>query len=127
MNTRILWFVLGYGTLGAGALGVATPLLPTTPFLILAAFAFARSSPRLERRLLDHPRFGPVIENWRRHGAIGRRAKVWSAAAMAATFGVSALVGAGPNVLLVQAGVLGGAALFILSRPSGPPALRKGN
>lgn len=127
MTRRILWLVLGYGALGAGALGVATPLLPTTPFLILAAFAFARSSPRLERWLLDHPRFGPAIESWRRHGAIGWRAKIWSAAAMAATFALSVFLGAGPNVLLVQAAVLGGAALFVFSRPSGPPAMRKGD
>lgn len=127
MKARFLWLFLGYGALGAGLLGVITPLLPTTPFLILAALAFARSAPALERRLLDHPRFGPAINRWRRHGAIERRAKLLSISAMAAALGISVLFGMGPNALMVQAVVIFGAAVFVLSRPSGPAASRKGD
>jgi uncharacterized protein len=70
-------------------LGAFLPLLPTVPFVILAAFCFARSNPAWERRLIEHPRFGPHIKAWRQRGAISRHGK---RAALAA-FAVSAVVG----------------------------------
>ncbi len=65
------------------------PLLPTVPFMLLAAFCFARSSPQLEAWLVDHPRFGPHIHAWNTRGAISRRGKY----AALATFAASALLG----------------------------------
>jgi len=59
-----------------GFIGAFLPVLPTTPFLILAAACFARTSPRLEARLLSHPLFGSSLREWRSRGAIPRRAKV---------------------------------------------------
>ncbi len=61
-----------------GSIGVILPLLPTVPFMILAAFCFANSSPRLEAWLLDHHVFGNHIRNWRDRRAITRRGK-WAA------------------------------------------------
>ena len=61
-----------------GILGIFLPGLPTTVFILVAAWAAARGSDRLERRLLEHPRFGPVIGAWRQHRAVPRRAK-WAA------------------------------------------------
>src|SRR3546814_11599305 len=55
----------GWASLGLGAIGAFLPLLPTVPFVILAAFCFARSSPRLEKWLLTHPHFGHHIVAWR--------------------------------------------------------------
>jgi hypothetical protein len=120
MTLRFFWLVLGVASLGAGVAGVVLPILPTTPFILLAAFAFARSSPRLHRWLLAHKRFGPLIENWRKYGAISRRTKIWSLASMAALFALSLVMGAGATVLVVQAIALGGAALFVATRPSPP-------
>lgn len=117
---RAAWFALGLASLGVGALGVVVPLLPTTPFVLFAAFAFARSSDRWHAWLLSHKLFGPMIENWRAHGAIGRSAKVAGVLAMAAVLAISLAIGAPPLILAIQALVLGAAATFILSRPLPP-------
>lgn len=120
MTARTLWLVVGYAALGLAIAGAALPLLPTTPFLLVAAFAFARSSPRLHQWLVTHPHFGPLIENWHSHGAISVKAKAAALFAMAATLGLSWLFGASTDLLALQAVVMTGAAAFILSRPSGP-------
>ena len=78
---RHLYLMAGFVSIGLGAIGAFLPLLPTVPFMILAAFCFARSSPRLEAKLLDHRQFGPHIRRWREHGAISRRGKVAALAA----------------------------------------------
>ena len=86
---RTAFLVLGFASLAAGALGIVLPLLPTVPFVLLAAFCFANSSPRLERWLVEHRRFGPHIRDWRASRSISRSGKraAWTA------FGLSALVG----------------------------------
>ena len=67
---RIFLTLLGCLSLGTGILGILLPLLPTTPFVLLAAALFARSSPRFHGWLLGHRYFGPLIQDWRRHRAI---------------------------------------------------------
>lgn len=114
---RAAWFSLGLAALGVGALGIVVPLLPTTPFVLFAAFAFARSSDRWHSWLIGHPVFGPLIENWRAHGAISRPAKAAAMIAMAAVLGVSVMLGAPRLVLGLQALMLTAVAAFILSRP----------
>jgi len=61
--------------LATGVVGIVLPLLPTTPFVLLAAFCFARGSERYEHWLLTHPRFGPMVQDWRAHRAVPLRAK----------------------------------------------------
>ncbi|NDY91560.1 DUF454 domain-containing protein [Ideonella sp. TBM-1] len=72
---RPLWLLGGALALALGVLGIFLPLLPTTPFVLLAAFCFARGSARWERWLLSHPRWGPMVHDWRHHRAVPLRAK----------------------------------------------------
>ncbi len=114
---KLVWMVFGFVCVGAAAAGVVLPLVPATPFLLLTAFAFARSSPRLEAWLLGHPRFGTLITDWRAEGAIGRGSKTVALTSMAATPGITWVIGGSATVLTVQIVVLSIAALFVLSRP----------
>lgn len=119
-SVRLFWIVLGSLALALGAAGIVLPLLPTTPFVLVAAFAFARSSPRLHAWLVQHKVFGPLIENWRRYGAISRQAKIAGLISLLAVFGLSVLLGAPSHALVIQAIVLPVSGLFIWSRPLPP-------
>lgn len=68
--TRWAWLTLAIGALLLGMIGVVLPGLPTTPFVLLAAFAAARGSKRLHRWLHTHRQFGPIIADWQREGAV---------------------------------------------------------
>ncbi len=116
---RVIWLGLGLISLALGVVGLFLPLLPTVPFLLLAAFLFARSSERLHGWLLAHPWFGPQISDWNQRGAIGRRAKWLASASIAASFGLALALGFGVVVLSVQAATLCVVALFIWTRPDG--------
>lgn len=79
----VRWLLLGFAVvcLGLGIIGIIVPGLPTTVFILMAAWAAARSSPRLYRWLWDHRLFGPLLRNWAQGGKVSRRAK-WSATAV---------------------------------------------
>lgn len=114
---RTIWAAFGFLALALGAIGIVTPFLPTVPFLLLAAFGFARSSDHLHNWLLNHPAFGPPIRDWQRSGAIGRRAKWLGSGSILAGFSLSVLLGLNWKALLAQALVLGCTSLFIWTRP----------
>lgn len=114
---RRLWHVLGLVALALGIVGIALPVVPTVPFLLLAAAAFARSSPRLEQRILDHPTYGPPVRAWRERGAISRLAKIWATVAMAFGVGFSLATGMPPWVVTAQAMICTAIAAYLLTRP----------
>ncbi|WP_247646198.1 YbaN family protein [Labrenzia sp. VG12] len=119
---RTTFKILGTGCVGLGLVGAFLPLLPSTIFFILAAGCFARSSPALEARILNHPVFGPPVIAWREHGAIGRKSKTIALAGMAFGFGVFLYTSQPAMWLGVLVGVfIAGCALFVASRPSRPP------
>ena len=103
-----------------GALGVALPLLPSVPFLLVAAFAFAESSERCHAWLVNHRLFGALINDWRRYGAIDRRAKCLAVVSMLAAIGLSVALQVHAWVLGIQVVVITVAALYVVSRPSPP-------
>ena len=119
---RMLWFIAGILSVLLGAIGVLLPLLPTTPFLLLAAFAFARSSERMHQWLLKHKTFGPLIENWHKYGSIDPRSKRIAILVIVLTPLLSWLFGAPLWTVWVQVGILSCSAVFILTRPNPPEA-----
>jgi len=80
---RHLWLGAGLLSVLLGFIGIFLPLLPTTPFILLAAFCFSKGSPRCERWLLQHSRFGPMTREWRARRAVPLRAKQIATAMMA--------------------------------------------
>jgi hypothetical protein len=114
---RTIWLVVGAASFTAGVVGLFLPIVPTVPFMILAAFAFARANRKWEAWLVAHPVFGPHIRAWRERGAIARRGK-WAgtlALAGSAALGVWLLDGWAqwlPSAVAVVS------ATFILSRPT---------
>lgn len=103
MLGRHLWTGAGLAFVAIGAVGAFLPLLPTVPFLLLAAFCFAKGNPAWEQRLLDHPKYGPALRQWRERRAISRRAKKAALLAMAISVGITALTAGWPWVLVPAA------------------------
>lgn len=115
---RALWVVSGTTALGMGVVGIVLPLLPTVPFLLLAAFCYARGSDRLHAWLIDHPRLGAPILDWQERGAISIRAKLLASLSILGAFSLSFVLDVSTTVLVIQAIVLSVVTVFIWTRPS---------
>ena len=115
---RSIYMAAGMLMTAIGIVGVFLPLLPTTPFLLVAVWCFSRSSPRLEQWLLHHRTLGPPLANRRREGAISARAKTIAICLIIASYGFFYYRTA-PSLLLaaIMGLVLSASALFILTRP----------
>lgn len=116
---RFVWLALGALCVAVGAVGVVVPGLPTTPFLVLAAACFVRGSPRAYTRLLAHPRFGPLIRDFRAGRGIPRRVKYGASLTMLVFVGFA--LGPGlpddafwPRIVVAAAALIGFAYLFSL-------------
>lgn len=123
---RLVYFGLGWLFFGLGVLGAVLPVLPTTPFMLLAAWGFSRSSPEFERWLLQHPWFGPGIVRFRMHRVVPARVKAVSYATMLVTFGLSLASGRlSWWALAAQAALMGYGAWYLARLPSKVPDVTK--
>ncbi|AXV16057.1 DUF454 domain-containing protein [Neorhizobium sp. SOG26] len=116
---RLIFLCLGWLFVALGVIGAFLPVMPTTPFLLLAVACFARSSPKLEAWLMNHPTFGPPLRDWRERGAISPRAKITAVSLMAVSYAIFWFGTAPPpgRALLVAALMIAPAA-FMLTRPN---------
>jgi hypothetical protein len=118
---RYLYIAAGLMFVGLGALGVLLPGLPTTPFMILAAWMFSRSSARFHAWLWNHRVFGPYIRQWSRHRVIPTHAKVISVSFMVVGLGIVVYRDLPLFVTGVVALACAWGAVFVLRCPSAAP------
>jgi uncharacterized membrane protein YbaN (DUF454 family) len=117
---RYIWIAIGWTCVGLGIAGAFLPLLPTTPFLLLAAFAFSRGSSQLHDWLLNHPHLGPPIQHWQAHGAVSTRVKVIASISLVVVFALSVIAQAPVWLLFTQGFILCGVAIFLWTRRTPP-------
>lgn len=119
MNLGLIGYrLLAYTSLGLAVAGIALPLLPTTPFVLLAAWSAGRGSPAFHRWLHDHHVFGPIIENWKTHRAVPLKAK-WLASVMLLSSWSILFASSAPAPLLIGLAVFFcGLIIFLFTRPS---------
>lgn len=120
---RVIYLAFGWLCTALGMLGAFLPVLPTIPFLLLAVWAFSKSSTRLRNWLYHHPRYGEAIQDWFEYGAISTRVKRIAVAAIMASVIVVYLVTEHPAVIFVHLVIMVLVILFILTRPSAKPGV----
>jgi uncharacterized protein len=119
---RLFYLAFGWLCVGLGVIGIILPILPTTPFLLVALWAFSKSSPALAERLRNNPRFGPTLRAWQDHGSIPPLGKAMAVLMMAASgtyiagFSAAPLWVAVPFVVILLA-----VGAYVVTRPSRPP------
>jgi len=112
-----LWRALGLISITIGIINAFIPLLPSTVFLLIGAWAFNRGAPHWRERLIAHPRFGAPLRNWDDGGRVSRRGKRLAAIGMAASVAIS-LWFFGPTVpVMAVAAGLAGLATWLWTRP----------
>jgi uncharacterized membrane protein YbaN (DUF454 family) len=117
--SRLLWRAAGALSLVIGVIGIVVPVLPTTPFVLLAAVCFARGSPALHRWLLANGTFGPMVREWDEHRSIKYRTKIFAIAIMAVSLTASIVFFVRPRWLQVALALLGvGLAIWMYRIPS---------
>ncbi|VAW21044.1 hypothetical protein MNBD_ALPHA11-1375 [hydrothermal vent metagenome] len=122
---KALYIFLGGFSLTLGLVGIVLPVLPTTVFLLLAAFFFGKSSERLHHWITNHKRFGPPILDWQKYGAVSKIARIRAVSTMVGLLLISILISLPLSVIIIQVIIIQGLAmaavsLFLLTRPYPP-------
>lgn len=119
---RALFFAIGIVATGLGFIGALLPIVPTVPFLLVALWAFSKSSRRFHDWLYHHRTYGPVLRAWDKHRVIPPVAKAWAVVAMAGGLTLTALFSTTPLWAIGGAAVaMGAIGAYIVTRPSYPP------
>lgn len=117
--SRWVFVALGYMSLALGFIGIFVPLLPTTPFVLLAAFLFSKGSKRLHRWLIEHPRFGHYVRDWEAEQVIPPVGKYASTLTMVPLVTFAIVTREIPWILeALMAATAVGVLAFIWTRPS---------
>ena len=120
---RVALLALGWLFVALGMVGAFLPVLPTTPFLLVSLWCFARTSQRFHGWLYSHPRFGPPLQHWQAERVIPVRVKVTAVTAMALSLSSVVAFSSAPwSLIAVMAAVMAFGAGFILTRRSHPAA-----
>jgi hypothetical protein len=119
---RVFYVGLGCVCFGLGVLGAFLPVLPTTPFMLVALWAFSLSSKRLETWLLQHPRFGPRLVAWRTHRAVPLPVKLSAWGSMIGSLTLMIIGGASPLAIGGASSVMLIGAIYVARCPSRPPS-----
>ena len=114
---RYLVFGLGILALVAGFIGIFLPLLPTTPFILLATWCFFKSSPKTYSWIRQHPRFGPILKDWEERKAIARSTKILAILMIALSLTGIWLKASLLVVKIALTVLLATVSLFIVTRP----------
>lgn len=115
---RTLWLSLSWTCVALGFVGAFLPLIPTTPFLLVAAWAARKSSPALGRWLEEHRFFGPSLKSWHEQGAISTRAKALAVIMLAIAWGVLVQQHLSATVLLATGALFLGLGGWLVTRPT---------
>ena len=119
---RYVYLSIGFLCVAVGFIGIVVPGIPTTPLILLAAWAFARSSKRFELWLLRHRVFGRLIEDWRNHRGISRKSKITAVVLIVPTFSATIFFAFSFVFDLVFAIFGIGLCVYLVTRPE-PPIL----
>ena len=125
-RSRQALVALGWLNVGIGMAGVVLPLLPTTPFLLVALWAFGKSSPRFHEWLHTHPRFSPLLQDWQQERAVPSYAKALALLMMASSVIWLATSDTPTTVVLMVSGGLACVALWIVTRARPSRRIREG-
>ncbi|MCF6325889.1 MAG: YbaN family protein [Devosiaceae bacterium] len=117
---KALYVFLGGLSLTLGLVGIVLPVLPTTVFLLLAAFFFGKSSQRLHHWITNHKRFGPPILDWQKYGAVSKIARIRAVSTMVGLLLISILISLPLSVIIIQGLAMAAVSLFLLTRPFPP-------
>ena len=121
---RYLLLVFAVLCLALGIVGVFIPGLPTTVFILMAGWAAARSSPRFHEWLESHPLFGPMLRDWRKYGAVSRKAKITATVMMAGCAVILFYTTSRMWLAEIITGVMALVLMWLWRRPEPPAQIR---
>jgi len=115
---RHIYLAIGWLCTVLGIIGAFLPVMPTTPFLLIAVWAYSRSSPRLRNWLYHHPRYGKTIRDWFEHGAVDNRIKIFAITTMSLSIPIAYVLTENLTLVSIHLTVVILVSVFLYSRPS---------